>query len=661
MPFMKERGERGGARPFARIRHVLLWLLVLLVGGLWALYHFGRQRPTEAASQPAGESLPLGETTAASQGFEFTQVVEGKPVFRIRGGQFRADRDQRIHLETVGLTLFRPDGEVGVESRKAEYDEGQRTAHLEGDVKLTGPRGLTLSTNALDLGNQGQSLVSRDAVRFSWNNAVEGEALGLRFDLTAGTFVLEGNVRLHSLPGAERAMTLTADRLAYDRQERNLRAEGSVDVTWGQSHMQAPRISLLLAEDERTPRFLRAAWQVAGELAPEGADAEARQIRFGATTLSAEFEEAQKTLRYVELEGAPGERSFLEADSAVGLTRRVAARNLTIRFREGKPATAQAFRPVQFKEFAQDDASHLLRWATALRADAEFDAASGNLSNLTLTEDLDLREERIHATGTKGFFNLSEGTGEIFGAPAQMQTDRGDLAAPRIAYQQAGGRVHARGGVRALLQRGEQLLVGGPASGSGGPVRVESKQAILRDDEQTFIFLGNVQAYQGENVLFAEQLRGDEKGRRMAASGGVKTIWRPEPGPTATASAKPPEPIEVTATGLTYQRDEKLLVYDGEVHLAQANRTLTCQRLETVLDDEQRARELTARGKVVLDDPQTRRTATGEVAKYDLAARTVTVTGDPVVLSDRDGNQVKGRHLLYEVDGGAMKISSEVP
>lgn len=632
-----------------------------MVGGLWALYHFGRQRPAEPGSPPPDESLPQGETTAASQGFEFTQVVEGKPVFRIRGGQFRADREQRIHLETVGLTLFRPDGEVGVESRKAEYDEGQKTAHLEGDVKLSGPRGLTLSTDALDLGNQGQYLVSRDAVRFTWNQAIEGEAQTLRFDLAAGAFVLEGRVRLHSLPGAERVMQLTADRLAYERRERNLRAEGNVDVTWGESRMQAPRISLLLAEDERTPQFLRAAWQVTGELAPETAGAEARQIRFGTSTLSAEFEETAKTLRYVELEGAPGERSFLEVDSAAGLTRRVAARNLTIRFREGRPSTAQAFRPVQFKEFAQADASHLLRYATAQRADAEFDATAGNLSNLTLTDDLELREERIHATGRKGFFNLAEGTGEIFGEPAQMQTDRGDLAAPRISYQQAGGRVHARGGVRAMLQRGEQLLVGGPASGSGGPVRVESKQALLRDDEQTFVFLGNVQAYQGENVLFAEQLRGDEKGRRMAASGGVKTIWRPEPGPAPTASAKPAEPIEVTATGLTYARDDRLLVYEGDVHLAQANRTMTCQRLETLLDDEQRARELTARGKVVLDDPQTRRTATGEVATYDLAARTVTVTGDPVVLSDTDGNQVKGRRLLYELDGGAMKISSEAP
>ena len=46
-------------------------------------------------------------------------------------------------------------------------------------------------------------------------------------------------------------------------------------------------------------------------------------------------------------------------------------------------------------------------------------------------------------------------------------------------------------------------------------------------------------------------------------------------------------------------------------------------------------------------------------ADYDLAARAVTVTGNPVVLSDRDGNQVKGRRLLYEIDGGAMKVLSE--
>ena len=110
-------------------------------------------------------------------------------------------------------------------------------------------------------------------------------------------------------------------------------------------------------------------------------------------------------------------------------------------------------------------------------------------------------------------------------------------------------------------------------------MRVESREALWTDTPPTFSFRGAVRAWQGQNLLLADQVRGDQSGKEMAASGGVRTVWRP-----AGASATGDEaPVAVDAERMTFRQGSHELVYHENVRIEQEDRTIRCQELTVSL------------------------------------------------------------------------------
>src|SRR4030067_670147 len=217
--------------PFARLRRALLVVFLLLIGGLVTLYLFGRQRPSDEA--PAVEQLLTKEgVTTSGEGFEFTQELEGRPVFRLEGERFQVDQEDRVTLEGVHLALFREDGGAyQIASRWAVYQRDRRAARLSGNVLLAGPRDLRLETAELELAEGGQRLASTGPVRFASGDDLVGNALGLEVDLERELYILRGDVRIESTPEAERPFSLQAQRLLYERKRRLVRAEGGGEAS----------------------------------------------------------------------------------------------------------------------------------------------------------------------------------------------------------------------------------------------------------------------------------------------------------------------------------------------------------------------------------------------------------------------------------------------
>ena len=201
---------------------------------------------------------------------------------------------------------------------------------------------------------------------------------------------------------------------------------------------------------------------------------------------------------------------------------------------------------------------------------------------------------------------------------------------------------------------------------------MESKEASFREPGGQFAFLGSVRAWRGSDVLLADQLRGDEAGGPITASGSVKTLWRPAPGSAGSAGAPsapgtpsgsgattglPPEPIEITAGTLVYDAAASVATYSEAVVAKQAARTLSCDRSTVRLDQAKRARAIDCTGHVRLEEAGGRRVE-GENAVYDLEAKTVVVRGQPVVLTDPARGRAEGRRVTYSVAGGTMKLSA---
>lgn len=645
---MRAMSRASARRPFSWLRRLLLLTLLLGLGGLGLLFWLGRERSGEI--QPTPDEPELGSAQLASEGFEYTQTLEGRPVFRLKGGSLRSSSEGQVELTEVQLALFRPEGEYVVASERATYFVDRREASLSGSVRLSGGRELTLETSRLDLVELGRRLRTDEPVRFA-SGGFRGEASGLDADLGAGTAELVGPVTVDGTSRAGERIQVTAGRLLLAREANRVRGEAGVAATVPGAKLSAATLEFVLADDARTPQFLRLEGDVTGS-SLEGTEQPtiATPFYFTARALSVHLDPAAGRPQRLEMEGSPERSAVLVSWPIPERARILTTRLLNLELADGRLAAAEAVGASEMKEVPASAQDQTLRSATARLTRLEWDSA-GRLVNATLTGEVVLTEPQARAVGERAYLQPVEETIEIIGEPAVLTGPRGELRAPRLTLRQATQQVHATGPVSALLR---DLRL--PKAGTGGapeePVRVQAREADGDLSGRSFSFAGEVRAHQGDSLLFADQLRGEEQPRRTAASGHVRTLWRR----TASAAARGEEPIEITAETLTYRESERRVLYEGQVEVVQGGRRVRAKALEVDLDDRQQARVLTARGNVELLDPEGGRTVTGDSAIYRLADKTVEIAGEPARLRDRQGNQLAGRRLLYDVASGTLRV-----
>ena len=107
------------------------------------------------------------------------------------------------------------------------------------------------------------------------------------------------------------------------------------------------------------------------------------------------------------------------------------------------------------------------------------------------------------------------------------------------------------------------------------------------------------------------------------------------------------EPIYITSDWMEVDQKKNTITYKGRVVTIQSEMTMRSETLTAVYDPEMKQiRQIIAEGKV--NAVQGNRMATGDKAIFDEKAKTVTLTGNPVM---RQGNsQVTGSRIIYYID-----------
>src|ERR671910_2719290 len=107
------------------------------------------------------------------------------------------------------------------------------------------------------------------------------------------------------------------------------------------------------------------------------------------------------------------------------------------------------------------------------------------------------------------------------------------------------------------------------------------------------------------------------------------------------------DPIYITSDWMEVDQKKNTIVYKGRVVAIQSEMTMRSETLTAVYDPEMKQiRQIIAEGKV--NAVQGNRMATGDRAIFDDKAKTVTLTGNPVM---RQGNsQVTGSRIIYYID-----------
>lgn len=107
------------------------------------------------------------------------------------------------------------------------------------------------------------------------------------------------------------------------------------------------------------------------------------------------------------------------------------------------------------------------------------------------------------------------------------------------------------------------------------------------------------------------------------------------------------EPIYITSDWMEVDQKKNTITYKGRVVTIQSEMTMRSETLTAVYDPEMKQiKQIIAEGKV--NAVQGNRMATGTRAVFDDQAKTVTLTGNPVM---RQGNsQITGSRIIYYID-----------
>jgi lipopolysaccharide transport protein LptA/LPS export ABC transporter protein LptC len=665
----------------ARLRGLLLVLLLLAVVGIVGLFLFGR-----AGKQAMRRSADDGAATQANEGetligedFDYTFTERERPIFRIRGESIRADRNGTIFLDGVALTIYDQEGHpYHAESREASFNRASNEGQLLGDVVLKGPGDLEIRTAQLQISQKGQVLVTPKPVEIRYAAQYVVHSDRLRVVLPDELYVLAGHTRVDSLPGAETPVAVSAERAVYERKQRTLRLEGGASLRRGAEQIQAQRLAAYLTDDEKGLTFVRAHWNVSGRMTGSGANPQMAVVRFSGRDLAVQMQpDVQNQPRKVVLEGGDVNRATLETSGA-GVTRVLTALQIEGMLGDGVVTSAEAFGGIDLKETTRVSGGagqKETRHATGMRTVASF-RPDGQLASVELINKVTFRDPQVSATGNRASLDLDSGQGDFVGTPVEIQSERGHMTAPHVVYNVDHQVVNAMGGVRAVMEKtGDTSLAATPLGQGDGPVWVESREAFWRQQPSSFLFRGDVRSWRGENLLITTELKGDKQEDKLTATGGVKTLWNPTEKETAKASGKKAadpkagaaggtftgsrSPVEVVSQELDYREGAKILIYTGNVRVAQEGKTINCDRLEVELMEGNQAKTMTCTGNAKVNDPQTGRLITGNQAVYHLDQRRVEVTGDKVTLRDKDGNQVQGKRVLYSVDDGKVEVKGK--
>jgi lipopolysaccharide transport protein LptA/LPS export ABC transporter protein LptC len=664
---------RKARSPVAAFRKLLLAVLVLVVAGIAGLFLFGKagQRTQEKPTRAEGAGGPKG-TTLIGEDFDYTFTDGARPVFHIKGESIKADREGTLFLDRVAVTLWDRQGRIfHVESKNASFNRESNEGQLQGNVVLRGPNELELRTALLNLKDKGDTVVSEVPVEIHYGGKYIAHAGQMNVDISGEEYTLQGGARVDSIPGVVPPVAINAQRLIYDRQQHWLRAEGGAGIARGADRLTAGRIYGNLTEDESSLSFVHAFWDIEGETHSEAKPAAGRPpttVRFkGGKDLAVVFVKEKNEPRQVDFSAPDGGR--VEMTSAGGgIVRTLTAARIGGSLENRVLNAAEAEGGVEIREIAQVAGKTVLRQANGQHGAATF-KPDGQLATMDLENNVVYHDGQVTAKGDHGTLDMDQGRGEFVGNPVVVTSDRGRIEAPRMVYSTEQQIVNARGGVRALLQKVEDTALSGtPLAQGEGPVHVESQEAFWRQQPSSFIFRGDVRAWRGENLLLAPELRGDKAADQLNATGGVKTLFYPTnegkaagaaPTPSAGTASAAARPIQASASELQYSQKSDVLIYTGNVRVDQEGKTITCQRMEVDLGEDHQAKTMICTGDTKVNDPKVGRKISGQKAVYQVSQRQVDITGEPVSMSDKDGNQVNGKRVLYYVDDGRAVVQGK--
>ncbi len=502
----------------------LLLLAVFFRSGQNITASEGGTRAGPAPGVP-GESPEAGEPTTLLSGFDYTESVGEKPLFRIRSDRtvgFGAGAGlppNLYSLERVLLTVYPEEGPpVTVQSDRARYDDRTKAAVLSGNVRWVEPRdGALGETATIEFDPTRRALRAPGALHFT-RGSFDVTARSGEYDLTTHVLSLAGPIRgSGTRQGSGGLSSIAGDSGEYRRDEGVVLLKGNAEASSGKGdRVTAERMLLKFSPDGNAPEWARAFVSVRGALAPAAAGGVVRNYTADESAL---FFDLSGDVRSINLKGAPA-----TVDEP---GRRISGRSLDLDFVSGRPVSARATGDVRLRSDRGN--------AESERASAVF-ASSGAFQTLDLEGSV-----RVEGEGRKGSANrivdlADRGVWILTGTPktpATVEEGGSRVSASRIEIDRDRQTLSAEGKARAVFlsekERPSQAssFLGDPSRPTFG----KGDRIVFDRRARLATLSGSASLWQGSSSLFGEDITLNDAERTAVAVGKVRAVLARAPAP----------------------------------------------------------------------------------------------------------------------------------
>jgi lipopolysaccharide export system protein LptA len=641
-----------------------LEILVLAFGALFlalVVYSFrpGRRPSSSRASDAAPRPPPgqeAGQPMTVSKGFDYTETVGGKPIFRIQSertvgfGPAAGLVPNVYALEQVVLTLYPERGApVTVRAEKAQYDHRTSEAVLSGNVRWSDEKGALGETAKVEFHPSARELVAPSSIHFS-RGTFNVDARSGRYDVPGHELTLAGPVRGSGTgEGSGGLSQLAADGAAYRRDEGVIELVGSVSgSSRSGDRLDCDRLVLKTEQEGNGFEWARAEGKVRGTLVSAGASiGGARPVPAGERRYSggqaALLFAPDGAVRSISLSGKPAHVE--ERD------RKVDAETINVAFNGGRATSAEARGNVRL----ESPRNH----AESRSANLAFSPA-GEIETLELAggvkmegEDRSARAEKAVELPARGLWILTGGEG----GSATAEGEGSRVSAARIELDRTRRSLDAQGNARAVFVPGKtKAKVPTLVGDSSRPTYAKAGRMVFDDASRVATLSGGATLWQGASSLFGEDITLNDAEQTLVAVGHTRTLVAPEPGETRRPADR--DLSVVTARRVIYRELEGTALFEGEVAVTRGAWRATARKATGFLARDRKIERVEMTGDVSLADGATGRSGKAERA-VDWPSRDKTVLeGSPAWVTDAEGSRVSGATLTITEGGRTVEVTA---
>jgi lipopolysaccharide export system protein LptA len=609
---------------------VLLALWVAVLVGSYVQRHFRRPPPPE---QVEAEPTPVAggeQPIRVHKGFVYSDTLGIEPNFRIAAREAVEFSSGWYEFHDVQVSLYH-EGRVayGLTAEGLRYNPAKHEAQTMGSAELSLSGGVALRASGFTLGGPGRMLQSTGPVTFAgpgWG----GLAGGAQSSLAKNTMKLHGGVSVtwqEAGAAAGSSVTLLAPSLNYDRKRALVSFPDGVTILRGRLQAKAARGEMQLSKAEGELRRLTLEGPVrvdgtlddGGEVSARAGTAEIDALPQGRYRFAAQPLATSGWVEVAWAQASAGWRDFT-AWRLVGEGSQSAWEWL-----EGQGlACAQELRKDEEPQRVHANRMRLI-----------FDA--GRARSVKASEEVRVESGEDWAEGGELEFSLLSRSFTLLPEKRKrVMLGGSDMTAWCDRLQgEEGGTVMAQGQVIGLLERPPT------PRGKEEPVRFAAATATASEGGDHLVLEGDARLWQGEQLVRADRLDYDRTKEVVSGRGNVLTTAQ-EIGKNGRGSG-----MEVRAKELHYDRAAGMATYEGDVTLKDAQARASCQRLDATLDANGNLVLANLDGGVSVRDVRTARTMTGQRARFVVNEGFFEMWGNPVLVQDPSGDQVKADHLKW--------------